>query len=127
MINITLRELVDSSEIMKKLAQKSLKGKTAYYIARLLREIDKELTLFNETRGNLIKKYGEKDENGELKIDENGNCKFLPEEMDKFYSEMNDILNDIIELNVNKIELNDLENLDFTPTEMILLEPFIEE
>lgn len=127
MINIALRELVDSSEIMKKLSQKPLKGKTAYYTARLLREIDKELTLFNETRGNLIKKYGEKDENGELKIDENGNCKFTSEEMDKFYFEMNDILNNIIELNANKIELNDLENLDFTPTEMILLEPFIEE
>jgi len=47
--------------------------------------------------------------------------------MEKFYSEMNDILNNIIELNANKINLNDLENLDFTPTEMILLEPFIEE
>lgn len=126
MINISLRELVDSSETMKKLSQKSLKGKTAYYIARLLREIDKELTLFNETRGNLIKKYGEKDENGDLKIDENGICKFIPEEMEKFYSEMNDILNNIIELNANKINLNDLEELNFTPNEMIALEPFIE-
>ena len=127
MINITLRELVDSSDTMKKLSQKSLKGKIAYYIARLLREIDKELTLFNETRGTLIKKYGEKDENGELKIDENGNCKFSPEATERFYSEMNDILNNVIELNANKINLNDLEELDFTPTEMIILEPFIEE
>ena len=127
MINVTLRELVDSAETMKKLSQESLKGKTAYYIARLLREIDKELTLFNETRGNLIKKYGDKDENGELKIDENGNCQFAPQEMEKFYSEMNDILNNIIELNANKITLNELEELDFTPNEMIILEPFIEE
>lgn len=127
MINITLREIVDSSDIMKKLSQKSLKGKTAYYVARLLREVDKELTLFNETRSNLIKKYGEKDEKGELKIDENGNCKFIPENIEKFYSEMDDILNNIIELNANKIELKDLENLDFTPIEMVVLEPFIEE
>lgn len=127
MINITVKELVDSSETMKKLSQKSLKGKTAYYIARLLREIDKELTLFNETRGDLIKKYGEKDENGELKIDENGNCKFGPDTIEQFYSEMNDILNNGIELNANKINLKDLEELDFTPTEMIILEPFIEE
>ena len=127
MINITLREIVDSSDTMKKLSQKSLKGKTAYYVARLLREVDKELTLFNETRGNLIKKYGEKDEKGELKIDENGNCKFIPEKIEKFYSEMDDILNNIIELNANKIELKDLEDLDFTPIEMVVLEPFIEE
>jgi len=92
-----------------------------------LREVDKELTLFNETRSNLIKKYGEKDEKGELKIDENGNCKFIPENIEKFYSEMDDILNNIIELNANKIELKDLENLDFTPIEMVVLEPFIEE
>lgn len=127
MINITLKEIVDSAETMRKLSQESLKGKTAYHIARLLREIDKELTLFNETRGNLIKKYGDKDENGELKVDENGICQFTSEEMEKFYSEMNDILNNIIELNANKITLDELEELDFTPSEMIILEPFIEE
>ena len=40
MINVTLKEIVESSDIMKKLAQKTLKGKTAYHIARLIREAD---------------------------------------------------------------------------------------
>ena len=127
MINVTLKEIVESSDIMKKLAQKTLKGKTAYHIARLIREADKELTLFNETRANLIKKYGEKDENGELKIEENGNCILMPDKIENFYSELNDVLNNNIELNAEKLSIEELEELDFTPSEMLTLESFINE
>jgi len=31
-----------------------------------------------------------------------------------------------IEINANKVKLDDLENIDFTPADMFALEPFIE-
>ena len=49
MITVTVKEIMDSVEVMRSLSQKSLKGRVAYKVARMLRELDKELTLFNNT------------------------------------------------------------------------------
>jgi len=81
---------------------------------------------FNETRMALIKKYGEKDENGELITDDKGNCKIITENVEKFSAELNELVAAEIEINANKIKMDDLENVDFTPSEMVALEPFIE-
>ena len=75
---------------------------------------------------NLIKKYGEKDETGELITDEKGNCKISPEVMNDFNTEFSELLNSDVEINANKINLELLEDVDFTPGEMANLEPFIE-
>jgi len=74
----------------------------------------------------LIDKYGEKDETGELKVDENGNCRVPPESINDFNAEMTELLNSEIEINANKLNINDLEEMEFTPSEMIALEPFVE-
>lgn len=127
MIEINLNELLNSAGTLKILSTKSLKGKTAYKVARILREAEKELTLFNETRMNLIKKYGETKEDGELVTNENGDCTIKEEHIAAFNNEINDLLNNKIEINVDKIKINELEELNFTPTEIINLEAFIEE
>ena len=75
---------------------------------------------------NLIKKYGEKDENGELITDENGNCKISNSDTEEFTRELNELIATEVEINANKINMNLLENIDFTPSEMAVLEPFVE-
>jgi hypothetical protein len=44
-----------------------LRARPALAVAKILKAADAEMTTFNETRLNLIKKYGDKDENGEVK------------------------------------------------------------
>ena len=39
---------------------------------------------------------------------------------------MTELLNSEIEINANKLNINDLEEMEFTPSEMIALEPFVE-
>jgi len=46
MIEITLGELLDCTTAMQKLAEKPMKTKSAFKVARLMREIDKEYALF---------------------------------------------------------------------------------
>jgi uncharacterized cupredoxin-like copper-binding protein len=75
---------------------------------------------------NLIKKYGEKDENGELVTDENNNCKINNEFINDFSNELNELIESEIEINANKIKIEDIENIDFTPAEMTQLEVFID-
>ena len=126
MIKVRLTDLVNSTETLQKLAQKDFKAKLAWSIARLLKAADAELQGFQDARMNLIKKYGEKDETGELITDEKGNCKISPKAMNDFNTEFSELLNSDVEINANKINIELLKDVDFTPGEMANLEPFIE-
>ena len=126
MITVRIADLLNSTDVLQKLAQKDFKAKLAWSIARLLRTAEEEIKNFNETRMNLITKYGEKDDNGELITDENGNCKIVPDSIVNFSNELEDLLQTEVEINANKIDIEQLENLDFTPSEMSVLEPFID-
>lgn len=126
MIAVKISDLVNSTETLQKLSQKDFKAKLAWSIARLLKAAEVEIQNFNETRMSLIRKYGEKDENGELITDENGNCKIVPEIISEFNKELNEVVDTEVEINANKINMDLLENIDFTPSEMAILEPFIE-
>lgn len=126
MINVKISSLLNGTEALQKLAGADLKAKLAWQVARLLKAAEAELQSFNETRMTLIKKYGEKDTEGELITDEKGNCKIPPEDINTFTAELNELLNTEVEINVNKISINDLENMSFTPSEMTLLEEFID-
>lgn len=125
MITITINDLINSTETLQKLSQKDFKAKLAWSIARLLKAAEVEIQSFNDTRMSLIKKYGEKDEQGELITDDKGNCKIENDKIEAFTNELNELLNSEIEINANKIDFNLLENIDFTPSDMAMLEPFV--
>ena len=127
MINTALRNIVESADIMRELSGKSLKGRAAFRVARLLREVEKEFTLFNEKRVDLIKEYAQKDENGEIKSEENGNVTLDPDRLTEFYQKLEELLNTEVEINAEKIDTVDLDDIELTPAQVINLEPFINE
>ena len=126
MITITMSDLLNSVETLQKLSQKDFKAKLAWQIARLLKAAEAEVQSFNDARMAAIRKYGEKDENGELITDEKGSCKIVTENVETFSNEINDLVKTEVEINANKIKIEELENLDFTPGDMVILEPFID-
>ena len=126
MIEVQMKDIVNNSTILQELLDKKLKGKTALNLARIIREMEPEYKTFQDTRTNLIKKYG-KQENGELITDENGNYHIRTEDVEKFNNELEELLNVDITLNANKIDINDLNDIEFTPRQMVFLEKFIEE
>lgn len=127
MIEITLSELMDSASVMQELAKKPMKTKAAFQTARMMREIEKEYSLFQESRKGLIDKYAEKDENGEPKADENGNYTVPKDRIEDFNKELKEMLDQTLSLNVEPISIEDLGEADFTPADMMLLAPFIKE
>lgn len=126
MIKIKLSDLVNSIEGLRSLGQKELKAKPAYRVGKTIKAVEGELTVFNQTRQELIQKYGEKKEDGQLNTDENGNVKIPLDVISEFNKQMQELLNEEIELNVNLIALDDIEELNFTPTEMAQIEPFVD-
>lgn len=127
MFNMQLKDIIEGTDVLKKLAGQPLRGKVAFQISKILKRLEDELTLFNNTRVDIIKKYSETDENGELIADENGNVKLKEETIAEFNKEITELLNMEIEIDANKIALKDIEDVDFTPAEMTLLMPLIEE
>ena len=126
MITVKISDLLNSTEALQKLAKTELKAKLAWLVGKLLKAADKEVQDFNEARMNLIKKYGEKNEAGDLITDENDNCKISQENTAQFSAELNELIDSTVEISVNKIKIEDLENVSFTPAEMAQLEAFID-
>lgn len=126
MIKVKINDLLNSTEALQKLAGTELKAKLSWQVSRILKAADAEIQSFNETRMNVIKKYGEKDENGELVTDENQNCKIAENNVAEFSNELNELMMSEVEINANKLDINSLEDKEFTPAEMAQLEIFID-
>lgn len=127
MIQLTVQEMVESIPVLKELSTKTLRGRTSYQIARLMREVQKESELFESARVELVQKYADRDENGKMRTDKNGNTYIAQDDIQKFNEEITELLNNPITINGDKIALSDIEDLDFTPAQMVSLTPFIEE
>lgn len=127
MIEINVSTLIGCTDALNELIKKPLKIRTAYKIARLAREIQRELDLFNATKTALIKKYGEQDENGNLIINENNDYKITPKNKDAFLKEFQDMMEQKIKLNIEPLTLIELEEERFTPQEIGSIIEFIEE
>lgn len=128
MIEVKVGELVNSTNILRKLSTMELKGAVAFEVGRLVKRIEEELKLFDETRGALIQKYASRDEEGNLIINSTTNeYVFTTENMIEFRKELEALLDKEVELNAKKIQLQDISELNFTPAELIELEPLIEE
>ena len=101
MIKVQLKDIIEGTEVLKKLAGQPLRGKVAFQISKILKRLEDELTLFNNTRVEIIKKYSQTDENGELISDENGNVKLKEETIEDFNKEITELLNMEIEIDAN--------------------------
>ena len=127
MITVTLNEILNSTETFNVIMGQPFKGALAFKIARLARELNKEMETFNEQRRKLIDRYGIKDENGNLKTDENGNISVEPDKIAEFNEEFTTLLNTQIEINADKLPIDRIDDFDITPQQMLNLEMFFEE
>ena len=127
MMRVSLNNIVNATDTFSKIMQQSFKGSLAFKIARLVRELKKELDTFNEERRKLLDKYCVNDENGEFEILENGNIKLIPETVNEFNNELDILMNTEIEINADKLPMDSIDDFDITPQEMMTLEAFFEE
>ena len=112
---------------MRSLSSKPLRGRAAFKVARLLKKLEGELTTFNETRVKLIENYAKKDEEGQYVLNDHNEYQFDAEKAQEFVGEINKLLNEEVQVEANPILLEEIEEIDFTPAEMAVLEPFMEE
>ena len=127
MIKVNLNDIVNSVDTFQTIMGQSFKGSLAFKIARLARELNKEMETFNEQRRKILNEYCIKDENGELKSDENGNVQIIPDKINEFNNEFSNLLTTEVEINADKLPMDSMDSFDITPQQMLNIEMFFEE
>lgn len=127
MIEITIGELINSQSTFRELATMPIRLKTSFAIARIIREVEAEMNIFEQSRQVLLDKYSVKDENGQPKTTDDGNIMIQTDLIDNYNKDVQELLAEKITLNANPIRLEELENLELTPSQVYMIEGFIEE
>lgn len=102
---------------LKKVINTELPVVLAYKISKLITKVSDELNSIDQFRISLVKKYGENEEDGSIKVPQKN--------VDKFTKEFNELLeSDIDEINPIKISLSVLveNNVKLSASDISLLE-----
>jgi hypothetical protein len=126
MINITVNDLLNTVPVLRELVNKPFKGSVAFKLARLIREFDRENSLFEEARTNLALKYCERDENGEPIILENGAIKLQEDKIDECNEEISNLLSAQLEIVAEKIPAFAFDDIEMTPSQILAIETIID-
>lgn len=122
MIKITIEELLNITPILRDLSNKPFKGSITFKIARLMRELDREISLFEDARKSIIEKYGVKGEDGSLIFFENNSIQIQEDKLQECNEEMKNLLITEIEINAEKISIEAFDDIEITPSQAIVLE-----
>lgn len=126
MITLTLNDIFNAVPALREISTKEFPGSTTFKIARLIRELDKEIQLFEEERMKIANKYGEKDENGNLIPQENGAIKIPDDKVQECNEEFQALFNTQVEINANKLPIEIFDSIEMTPTQAMNLEAIVD-
>ncbi len=127
MVKIKLGSINDIVYSMKELVEKDLQIKVAYKLSKLLKILDNESQTFEEQRVKLFQKYGEKDENGNLKTYEGDKINIAKDNLKLFNTEFKELCNIEINIDFEPIKLDDLGDIKLKTLTLYGLSDFIVE
>ena len=113
-MNLSNEKLVNTINVLGKLNNAQLPIKVAYAISKNVNKIESELKVYNTEKNKLVNKYGEKDKEGKLKVDENGNIPLKEEHIEDWNRDIKELLSIENEIDIHMINLDDLLNSDYS-------------
>lgn len=123
-----LAKLVDPQfqAALRKLAAEELPLRTAFSLRGIIKQANDELAKYDEVRADALKRLGDKKEDGELNVDENGSVKLSEENMKSFVEQLNQLL--AADVPMQAIKLADLgTKLNVSATDLLTLDSLITE
>lgn len=112
----SIKQILNARETLSRLAEKALPVKQSYRLAKLIKAVNNELSIYEGERVKLCEKYGTL--NKEKRIYE-----FEDEAYKSFEADINVLQSQEVELDIKLIDISDLE---FSAQDIISIEPFIE-
>ncbi len=124
---IKLQDLPNIINNLNTMAEKDISIKLSYKLSKLNKKLQEEQKNYEEQNIKIINKYGERDENGELKVDQKSNS--IPIIMDKiqdFQKEMTELNELEFEVDFVPISIEDFGNINISPNSILhLVDKFI--
>jgi len=115
---LQLGEIRSMIEVLPVLMEEKLPVKTAYWLARALQELSRKFEPFETARKNLVNKYAEKDEAGELIVD--GDT-YVIDDMEAFQAEFATLAEQEVEIKYNPLTLDQLGDIQVKGTDIFKL------
>lgn len=110
--------------IIEKIKSKTFSIETQYKFLKLNKIVDSEIEIFEEQRNILVEDYGEKDENGNLVV-ENGGIKIKAESQEECEKKVKELNEMQVQFPDTYFSLSELEPLELTLEELFFLDQFI--
>lgn len=120
-MKLSNERLVNSVGVLSKLTNLELPIKLSYAFSKNITKIDTELKAYNMEREKILNKYGEKDEEGKLKLSEKGEVNILDRE--NFNKEIAELLQCESEIDIHLIDLESINtDIKITPGELMIID-----
>jgi hypothetical protein len=121
-----LSKLVDPQyhTTLKKLASQEIPLRTAFKLRGIIKLGADELAKYEEVRGDALKRFGTKNEDGTLVADDKGTVSLSEDNMKLFVAELNLLL--LTDVSVGTIKIAELgENVSLTTHDLMILDDLI--
>lgn len=126
-MKLKLIEIINCNTVLNELStNKSTNVRAVYKIAKINRELKKELELVEEQRIEIIKQYCTNDDKGRPII-ENKQYVIPAENSKKLQNELNEFLSIEVQVNIDPLTLEDLEGFDISSRQLTELLVIMEE
>lgn len=121
-MKLKLGELNIVLESLNKLIDKEIPIKTSYKLSKLTKKLIDEHSIYEENRMKLINKYAEKDADNNIIINKKDNSTtMIGENKINFNKEFTELINIEMELEFEKIKLDDLGEISISPRDLLYL------
>lgn len=128
MTKLKLGQIVNTISLLAQLSTTKLPIKVSYAVAKNVNKLEKELDFFNIEKNKMMDKYCEKNDDGTLKISEEGNAKILDKHLDDWNKEYNELLDIDIDIDIHKVQISKLDDaIQFTPNDLLKIEFMLED
>ena len=126
-MKLKLGQLINANQTLGKLnGTHGLTATCAFSIAKNIKKITQELEIYEETRKKILEEKADKDSEGKAIIEE-GNYKLSSNVMNEVLEEINQLQQNEVDLDLSKIQIEDLNSADLTPQELFAIEFMVKE
>ena len=125
-MKMTNREIQSKVQILQTITQRQLPVKASYAIAKNITTINRELKVFESEKMKIINEFALKDEGGNPKIEGN-TYKIIEGKEEECNSKINELLDIEIDVEIRSFNINCIENINFSPSELLEIDFIIVE
>lgn len=112
----TIKSILNATDTLSRLAERTLPVRQSYRLAKLVKAVNAEMSVYHDERIKICKRYGTLNE-AERRYE------FPDENREAAENDLQELISQEVELDVKPI---DISNLELSAQDIINIEPFIE-